>query len=326
MMGSSFPMPTALITGITGQDGAYLAQLLVSKGYRIVGTSRDGTIPSENLESLGIRDQVQLESLALDDLPQVDRFIKKWEPSEIYHLAGQSSVAISFEKPLETFHSIATATLNLLEAVRLSKRTIRFFNASSGECFGKNAAMGAVEDTPFQPGNPYAVAKVAAFQATVNYRTAYKIFACSGILFNHESPLRPKHFVTQKIIAAACRIAQGSRETLKLGLLEVERDWGWALEYVGAMHLMLQQPDAGDYIIATGHTTSLKDFLVTAFTYFNLNWQDHVEFDATFARPSDIPRSAANPAKAREQLRWQAQHRMPDVVRLMIEARLNSPQ
>lgn len=323
-------MPTALITGVTGQDGAYLAQLLVSKGYRVIGTSRDGTVPSKNLESLGIRDQVQLESLALDDLHEVDHLVKRWEPSEIYNLAGQSSVAVSFEKPLETFHSIATGTLNLLEAVRLSKRAIRLFNASSGECFAKNAAVGADEDTPFQPGNPYAVAKVAAFQATVTYRNTYKIFACSGILFNHESPLRPEHFVTQKIIAAACRIAQGSRETLKLGLLDVERDWGWAPEYVEAMHLMLQQPTASDYVIATGHTTSLKDFLVIAFAHFNLNWQDHVEFDATFARPSDIPRSAANPAKARDQLGWQAQQRMPDVVRLMIEAQLEksitSPQ
>jgi GDPmannose 4,6-dehydratase len=320
-------MPTALITGITGQDGAYLAQLLLSKGYRVIGTSRDAEMTSfSNLTRLGIRNQVHTQSMALNDFRSVIQAIKRWEPDEIYNLAGQSSVALSFEQPVETLDSIASGTINLLEAVRMMNPAIRLYNASSSECFGNTGGTPADEETPFRPRSPYAVAKAAAFWATANYRDAYQLFTCSGLLFNHESPLRPERFVTQKIIAAACRIAKGSPDKLKLGLLDVERDWGWAPEYVEAMHLMLQQPTPGDFVIATGHTTSLKDFLVTAFAHFHLNWQDHVEFDATFARPSDLPRGAANPGKAREQLRWQAQHRMPDVVRLMIEARLNSPQ
>ena len=324
-------MPTALITGVTGQDGAYLAQLLLSKGYQVIGTSRDAEMTSfSNLKRLGIRDQVHTQSMALNDFRSVIQAIKRWEPDEIYNLAGQSSVALSFEQPVETLNSIASGTINLLEAVRMMNPAIRLYNASSSECFGNTGGTPADEETPFRPRSPYAVAKAAAFWATANYREAYQLFTCSGILFNHESPLRPERFVTQKIIAAACRIAQGSPDKLKLGLLDVERDWGWAPEYVGAMHLMLQQPTASDYVIATGHTSSLKDFLVTAFAHFNLNWQDHVEFDSRFARLSDIPRGAANPAKAREQLPWQAKHRMPDVVRLMIEAQpeksITSPQ
>jgi GDPmannose 4,6-dehydratase len=316
-------MPTALITGVTGQDGAYLAQLLLGKGYRVIGTSRDAEMTGfSNLKRLGIRDQVQTQSMALNDFRSVIQAIKRWEPTEIYNLAGQSSVALSFEQPVETLDSIASGTINLLEAVRMMNPAIRLYNASSSECFGNTGGTAADEETPFRPRSPYAVAKAAAFWATANYRDAYQLYTCSGILFNHESPLRPERFVTQKIIAAACRIGQGSPEKLTLGLLDVERDWGWAPEYVEAMHLMLQQPVASDYVIATGHTTSLKDFLATAFAYFQLNWQDHVEFDARFARPSDIPRGAANPAKAATQLGWQAKNRMEDVVRLMIESRL----
>lgn len=316
-------MKTALITGISGQDGAYLAQLLLGQGYRVVGTSRDAEMTGfTNLKRLGVRDHVQTQSMVLNDFRSVIQALKRWEPDEIYNLAGQSSVALSFEQPVETLDSIASGTINLLEAVRMMNPAIRLYNASSSECFGNTGGTPADEETPFRPRSPYAVAKAAAFWATANYRDAYKLYTCSGILFNHESPLRPERFVTRKIIAGACRIGQGSPEKLKLGSLDVERDWGWAPEYVGAMHLMLQQPEASDYVIATGRTTSLKDFLATAFAYFQLNWQDHVEFDARFTRPSDIPRGAADPAKARTRLGWQAKNQMPDVVRLMIEAQL----
>lgn len=318
-------MPTALITGVTGQDGAYLAQLLLSKGYLVIGTSRDAEMTGfSNLKRLGIREQVRTQSMALNDFRSVIQAIKRWAPDEIYNLAGQSSVALSFEQPVETLDSIASGTINLLEAVRMMNPAIRLYNASSSECFGNTGGVPADEETPFRPRSPYAVAKAAAFWATVNYREAYKLFTCSGILFNHESPLRPERFVTQKIIAAACRIGQGSNEKLKLGLLDIERDWGWAPEYVEAMHLMLQQSEADDYVIATGQTTSLKDFLATAFAYFQLDWEDHVEFDSRFARPSDIPRGAANPAKALDQLSWKSQSNMVDVVRMMIEAKLNA--
>ena len=207
-------MKTALISGVSGQDGAYLAKLLLGKGYRVCGTSRDARMSTfRNLERLGIRDQVQLESVALNDFRSVIQALFKVQPDEIYHLAGQSSVSLSFEQPVETQESIYVATLNLLEAIRFTGREIRFYNASSSECFGDLEGAAADEETPFRPRSPYAVAKSAAFWQVANYREAYGLFACSGILFNHESPLRPEHFVTKKIAAAACRIAAGNKKT-----------------------------------------------------------------------------------------------------------------
>jgi len=257
---------TALICGISGQDGAYLAQWLLQQGYVVYGTSRDAQIASfRNLQKLGIYKQVYLESMALNDFRSVLQVISKVEPDEIYNLAGQSSVGLSFQQPMETLESITTGTLNLLETLRFTELPAKFYNAGSSECFGDTNGIAANETTPFHPRSPYAVAKAAAFWAVSNYREAYKLFACSGILFNHESPLRPERFVTRKIVATAVRIAQGSGEKLRLGKVSIRRDWGWAPEYVQAMWLMLQQEQADDFVIATGEDYSLEAFLIAAF-------------------------------------------------------------
>lgn len=313
----------ALICGISGQDGAYLAQLLLNKGYTVCGTSRDAQITSfHNLTRLGIREQVKLESATLTDFRSVLQVLTKIQPDEVYNLAGQSSVGLSFEQPVETLESLATGTLNLLEAIRFLSQPIKLYSAGSSECFGDTNNQPADENTPFRPRSPYGVAKAAAFWEVANYREAYGLFACSGVLFNHESPLRPERFVTQKIIATACRIAAGSQEQLLLGNTSIQRDWGWAPEYVEAMYLILQQDQPDDYVIATGNTYSLNDFVAATFAYFNLDWQDYVVTNTSLFRPTDISISSANPAKAEKQLGWQAKSKMPDVVRMMIEARL----
>ena len=314
-------MKKALICGVSGQDGAYLAKLLLEKGYSVCGTSRDAQVSSfRNLLCLGIREQVEYESLAPTDFRSVLQVISKVEPDEIYNLAGQTSVGLSFEQPVETLESIATGTLNFLEAIRFTGASIKFYNAGSSECFGDIGNLPADENTPFRPRSPYAVAKSAAYWQVSNYREAYKIFACSGILFNHESPLRPRRFVTQKIISTAVRIAQGSKEKLHLGNVSVKRDWGWAQEYVEAMYLMLQQEKPDDYVIATGVSCSLEEFVAQSFTCLGLNWQDHVVTDPKLLRPTDIAISQGNPAKAKEKLGWEAQYAMHEVVRMMIEA------
>jgi GDPmannose 4,6-dehydratase len=316
-------MKKALICGISGQDGAYLAELLLSKGYVVYGTSRDAQMSSfRNLEFLGIRDKVKLQSVALNDFRSVLQALIKTQPDEVYNLAGQSSVGLSFEQPVETLESIATGTLNLLEAIRFIGKPIKFYNASSSECFGDTNGYAADESTPFRPRSPYAVAKAAAFWEVANYREAYNIFACSGILFNHESPLRPERFVTQKIISAVCRIAQGSKEKLCLGNISIQRDWGWAPEYVEAMYLMLQQEQPDDYVIATGESNSLQKFVEKAFTYFGLDWQKSVVEDSSLFRPTDIAVGKGNPAKAKAILNWEPKYKMNNVVKMMIESRL----
>lgn len=313
----------ALICGISGQDGAYLAELLLKAGYTVCGTSRDAQMSSfSNLKRLGIKEQVKLESMALNDFRSVLQVLIKIQPDEVYNLAGQSSVGLSFEQPVETLESIATGTLNLLEAIRFTGAKIKLYNAGSSECFGDIGDNSADENTPFRPRSPYAVAKSAAFWEVANYREAYGIFACSGILFNHESPLRPERFVTQKIIAAVSRIALGSPETLHLGNMDIQRDWGWAPEYVEAMYLMLQQDNPDDYVIATGESSKLEDFVATAFATVDLNWQDHVISDRSLLRPTDLAISRGNPHKAKEKLGWQAQYKMTDIVRMMVENRL----
>lgn len=314
-------MSRALILGISGQDGSYLAQHLLSKNYEIVGTSRDAEISTfQNLRRLGIRDRLKIESVAVNDFRSVLQAVSKAQPDEIYNLSGQSSVALSFQQPVETLESIGFATLNVLEAIRFIGRPIKFYNACSSECFGDADGLPATETTPFRPRSPYALAKSTAFWACANYREAYKIFACSGILFNHESPLRPARFVTRKIIAAANRISHGSHEVLHLGNLSIERDWGWAPEYVQAMHLMLQQSEAEDYVIATGQSFSLQQLLVEVFSCLNLDWRAHVVVDPTLLRPSDLATSRADPGKAAQQLGWRAKSKMPEVVRMMLEA------
>ncbi|NET78078.1 MAG: GDP-mannose 4,6-dehydratase [Okeania sp. SIO1F9] len=316
-------MKTALISGISGQDGSYLAKLLLEKGYNVCGTSRDAQMSTfNNLYRLDICDKIKLDSMSLTDFRSVLQILTKYQPDEVYNLAGQSSVGLSFQQPVETLESIATGTLNLLEAIRFTGAKIKLYNASSSECFGDTGGQPATEITPFRPRSPYAVAKSTAFWEVANYREAYNLFACSGILFNHESPLRPQRFVTQKIISVVCKIANGSNEKLHLGNISVQRDWGWAPEYVEAMYLMLQQEEPDDYVIATGESYPLQDFVIEAFATVGLNWQNYVEVDRSLYRPTDISVGRANPIKAKEKLAWKAQYKMPDVVRMMVEARM----
>jgi GDPmannose 4,6-dehydratase len=310
----------ALICGVSGQDGAYLSAWLLNQRYAVCGTSRDAQVSGFGaLHALRIRDQIQLESMAPTDFRSVLQVLSKFEPDEVYNLAGQSSVGLSFQQPVETLESIATGTLNLLEAIRFLGRPVRLYNAGSSECFGDVLEGRANEATAFRPRSPYAVAKAAAHWEVANYREAYGLFACSGILFNHESPLRPERFVTRKIVAAVARIAAGGRANLKLGDLSVQRDWGWAPEYVRAMWMMLQREVPEDLVIATGETNSLESFVAAAFEAGNLNWRDHVEIDKTFRRPSDIRISRADPSRAAEVLGWQATLKMNDVAKRMVE-------
>ncbi len=318
---------TALIFGISGQDGGYLARLLLGKGYSVTGTSRDAMISSfGNLKKLGIRDDVRTESVSLNDFRSVLQVLKKVKPDEVYNLAGQSSVGLSFSQPIETYESISVGTLNLLEAIRMLEMDIRFYNACSSECFGNTDGVRATEETPFRPRSPYAVAKSAAFWQLANYREAYGLYASSGLLFNHESPLRPARFVTQKIVREACQIKLGIQNHMKLGDIRVIRDWGWAPEYVEAMWLMLQQEKPEDFIIATGKSHSLAEFVDTVFSLLDLNWQDYVEQNPELLRPTDIRESLADPAKAYAQLGWKAKYTMVDVAAKMVDACMSEIQ
>ena len=313
-------MKKALICGISGQDGAYLAKLLLEKGYEVYGGSRDAQMASfGNLHRLGIRENVKAVSLSINDFRSVLQTILKIKPDEVYNLAGQSSVGLSFEQPVETLESISVGTLNLLEAIRFSNLPIRFYNAGSSECFGDTGSLAADEMTPFRPRSPYGVAKAAAFWQVANYREAYQLQASTGILFNHESPLRPERFVTQKIVSTACRIAQGSKEILTLGNIDIARDWGWAPDYVEAMWRMLQQEQPDDYVIATGHTHKLSDFIQVVFETVGLEWEDYVTTDSSLYRLTDIIQGHANPSKALNVLGWQARYRMKEVGQMMVE-------
>lgn len=312
-------MKTALICGISGQDGTFLSSFLLSKGYQVWGTSRDAQGSSfSNLQKLGIKDKVHFLSLVPEDFRSVLVCIRKSNPDEVYFLAGQSSVGLSFEQPAETIQSIALGMLNILEACRMVDKEIKIYHAGSSECFGDTGGIPASESTPFHPVSPYAVAKASAFWLVDNYRNAYNLFACTGILFNHESPLRPTRFVTQKIISSAKRIAQGSDEKLVLGRLDISRDWGWAPEYVEAMWLMLQHPVPEDFVIATGETNTLQSFVEEAFGQLGLNWENHVEQNQEFMRPTDLLVSVGNPAKAEIQMSWKAHSKMVDVVKMML--------
>ena len=311
----------ALICGIGGQDGTYLAALLLDKGYEVWGASRDAQVASfANLAYLGIQEQVTLVSMAPNDFRSVLTVLNRSDPDELYFLAGQSSVGLSFEQPAETLESIVVGALNLLEAIRFRDKPVKFYHASSGECFGDVGQQSANELTPFYPRSPYAVAKSSAHWLVANYREAYGLFACNGILFNHESPLRPPRFVTRKIIQGALGIARGNHEKLHLGRLDIVRDWGWAPEYVEAMWLMLQQDVAEDYIIATGKAHSLEVFVAAAFAAVGLNWRDHVISDASFFRPTDIAWSQGDPAKAFSKLGWRSKVHMHEAVSLMMQA------
>lgn len=297
----------ALICGIGGQDGAYLASELLAQGYQLVGTSRDAKAGKfDGLRKLGLLSHIELVSMTVTDFRSVMSTISDCTPDEIYNLSGQSSVALSFDQPVEAVESIAVGTLNLLEAIRIQGGKARFYNAGSSECFGNTLGQAATEETPFKPRSPYAVAKVTAHNLVENYREAYSLFACTGILFNHESPLRPERFVTQKIVQAAARIAAGSDEKLYLGNLDIQRDWGWAPDYVNAMWRMLRQDKPEDFIVATGRTESLAYFAEKAFGHFDLDWRRHVLIDEHLLRPSDIQVGRAHPEKAAKLLDWRA--------------------
>lgn len=316
---------TALITGIGGQDGGYLAAHLLASGYRVVGTTRDVRAGRfEGLTRLGIREQVDLVSMSPADFRSTITAVDRAVPDEIYNLAGQSSVGVSFAEPVETFASVVEGTINLLEAIRLLGRPTRLFTAGSSEMFGDTGAVPAHELTPVRPRNPYAVAKAASFWQVAQYREAFGVHACTGILFNHESPLRPERFVTQKVVAAACRIALGRERSVRLGDLSVRRDWGWAPEYVVAMHRMLQTAMPADYVLATGHTSSLEEFVAAAFAAAGLDWRRHVEHDASLARPTESGCGRGDPSRAAADLGWRARFTMPDVARMMVEARLRA--
>jgi len=313
----------AIIFGVSGQDGTYLAKFLLQKGYTVFGGSRFAEkINFENHLKLGIQDQINYVTVTLNDFNSVFQIIMEIQPNEIYNLAGQSSVAISFEQPVETIESISLGTLNILDSIRLSQLPIKFYCAGSSECFG-NVNSIVNEETPFRPQSPYGVAKVASFWEVANYREVYKIFACTGILFNHESPLRNEKFVTKKIVTAAYRIACGSNEKLSLGNLNIKRDWGWAPEYVESMWLMLQQNYANDFIVATGLSISLKDFVNNVFEYLNLDWQQHVIFNDSLLRSSDIKNIMANPSKAKNRLNWEAKIKNMELVKKLIECEIN---
>lgn len=315
---------TALICGVSGQDGSYLADLLLKKGYEVFGTSRDAQGSSfSNLKKLGIADWIKYISMVPEDFRSVLMALRKSNPDEIYYLAGQSSVGLSFEQPAETIQSITMGTLNILEGCRMMEekgRQIRIYHAGSGECFGDTHGEPANEKTPFYPMSPYAVAKASAYWLVNNYRDAYGLFACTGILFNHESPLRPERFVTQKIIHSVKRIAQGSQGKLSLGRLDISRDWGWAPEYVEAMWLMLQQDQPQDYVIATGTTITLEEFVKAAFDQAGLSWKDHVIQDLNLFRPTDLAIGRADPGKALKELGWKASTTGIDVVKKMYQS------
>jgi len=310
-----------LITGVGGQDGAYLAQFLLNKGYTVYGTSRDAEASSfSSLVRLGIADDVSLLSMAPHDFKSTLTVISKVLPDEIYHLAGQTSVGLSFEQPSETIESIIIGTLNVLESMRFLKLPARFYHASSSECFGDSQGVSADEYTSFKPVSPYAIAKSSAHWLVKNYREAYNIFAVNGILFNHESVLRPARFVTQKVIRSAYKISKGSKDKLNLGDLSIVRDWGWAPEYVDAMWRILQAEKAEDFVIATGEANSLQEFVAQSFAHYGLNWKDHVIQNIQFMRPNEIPWSQGNPRKAFEKLGWKATKKMGDVIQILAES------
>ncbi len=323
MKPTSASQKTALICGIGGQDGAYLAAHLLDLGYAVFGTSRDARANQfEGLSRLVIRERVGVESMSLVDFRSTMQVLSCTQPDEIYNLAGQTSVVISFEQPVETFESIIVGTVNLLESIRMLGKPIRLYNAGSAEMFGTIGEEPANERSVLRPRSPYGIAKATSFWQIAQYRDTYGIAAATGILFNHESPLRPERFVTQKIVAAACRIAAGEQQVLTLGDLSVRRDWGWAPEYVVAMHKMLQLHSPEDFVIATGLTSSLEDFVAEVFRAIGLDWRKHVIHDPTLVRTNDNSCGRADTSRATERLDWTARSTMPDVTRMMVEARL----
>lgn len=317
----------AFITGITGQDGSYLAELLLEKGYEVHGlVRRASTFTTERIEHLRHDSHVAGPQLTLHygdltDGMSLLNLITDLEPDEIYNLAAQSHVRVSFDKPLYSVDVGGLGTLRVLEAARLlnRKKTVKVYQASSSEMYGKVAEVPQRETTPFHPRSPYACAKVFSYYQTVNYREAYGLFACNGILFNHESPRRGETFVTRKITRAVGRIKEGLQQKLFLGNLDAKRDWGYARDFVEAMWLMLQQDEPDDFVIATGETHSVREFLDVAFSRVGLDWQDYVEMDPRYLRPSEVELLLGDPSKARDQLGWQPRTTFAELVNLMVD-------
>ncbi|MHB0866448.1 MAG: GDP-mannose 4,6-dehydratase [Thermoleophilia bacterium] len=311
----------ALITGITGQDGSYLAEFLLDKGYEVFGMVRRSS--TENFERIEqVRDRVTLIQADLLDQMSLIACIKEADPVEIYNLAAQSFVPTSWTKPVLTAQFTALGVTRMLEAMRMAKPDARFYQASSSEMFGKVSESPQTENTPFHPRSPYGVAKVYGHFITINYRESYDLYACSGILFNHESPRRGYEFVTRKVTYAAARIKMGLQQELALGNLDARRDWGYALDYVEMMWMMLQQDEPDDYVIATGETHSVKELVETAFGCLDLNWEDHVVIDPRFVRPAEVDLLIGNAAKAKEKLGWECRVSFQELVEMMVKSDL----
>lgn len=313
--------PTAIVTGVTGQDGSYLAEFLLAKGYRVIGVVRRASTETfERIEHL--RDKIELREGDLLDLSSLVRVIGDTRPQEVYNLAAQSFVPTSFEQPVLTAEFTAVGVARVLEAIRMIDPKIRFYQASSSEMFGKVRESPQTELTPFHPRSPYGVAKVYGHYITVNYRESYGMHASSGILFNHESPRRGITFVTRKITHSVARIKAGKLDKLRLGNLDAKRDWGHAEDYVRAMWLMLQQDIADDYVIGTGETHSVREFCERAFARAGLDWQQHVETDPRFLRPAEVDLLIGDASKARRVLGWKPQYSFHDLVDCMVDADL----
>jgi len=316
----------ALITGITGQDGSYLAELLLEKGYEVHGIiRRASTFNTGRLDAIYADPHSEKARLFLhygdmSDSSALAKLIGEIAPDEVYNLAAQSHVRVSFDSPEYTADIVATGTVRLLEAIRQTGVKARFYQASSSEMFGKVREVPQTENTPFHPRSPYACAKVYAYWITVNYRESYGLHASNGILFNHESPRRGETFVTRKITRAVAHIKAGLQDKLYLGNLDAKRDWGYAKEYVEAMWLMLQQDEPDDYVIATGETHSVREFLEAAFEYVNLDWRKHTEIDPRYFRPAEVDLLIGDASKARKKLGWQPRVKFHDLVKLMVDA------
>lgn len=317
-------MKRALITGITGQDGPYLAQLLISKGYQVFGTFRRVSTPNFwRLQTLDIIDKITLIPADLTDMSSLLEAVTISDPDEIYNLAAQSFVEASFDQPLLTADVDGSSTTKFLEIIRHLRKDIKFYQASTSELYGMVVKSPQTERTPFLPNSPYAAAKLYAYHISRIYRHSYNIFATNGILFNHESPLRGLEFVTRKISNSVARIKLGLQKDLMLGNIEAKRDWGYAPEYVEAMWRILQQDKPDDYVIATGETHSVKEFLEHAFTAAQLNWQDHIKIDQNLLRPLDVNLLCGDPSKAKEHLNWEPQTKFRELVNIMVKADLD---
>jgi len=311
-------MKNALITGITGQDGSYLAELLLKKGYRVYGIVR--RVSAGRIWRIKhILDRIELISADLVDFTSIARVIERVEPDEIYHLGAQSYVAASWDQPVFTFASTALATLNLLECIRLLNKKIKFYQASSSEMFGKVKDIPQNEQTPFHPRSPYGISKLSSHWYTVNYRESFGIFACSGILFNHESSRRGIEFVTRKISYGVARIKKGLLCEICLGNLDAKRDWGYAPEYVDAMWRMMQMKEPDDYVIGTGVSHSVGDFVKLAFDFAGLNWKKYVKIDKKLKRPAEVDILIADFSKARKKLKWEPKTSFHEIVKIMVD-------